>query len=64
MTGSDPLTEVLTSLDRAANALSTARYMTADPATASAVAADGRAQALLRVLADHLAAIGPTANDE
>ena len=59
LTGSNTLTEVLTSLDRAANALSTVRYMTADPATALAVAADSRAQALLRILADHLAAIGP-----
>jgi Asp-tRNA(Asn)/Glu-tRNA(Gln) amidotransferase A subunit family amidase len=57
MTAGDILTEVLATLDRAANALSTARYMTADPATASAVAADSRAQALMGVLADHLAAI-------
>lgn len=51
------LTGVLTSLARAANELSTVRYMTADPAMASAVAGDSRAWALLQVLADHLAAI-------
>lgn len=54
----EALAAVLAELGRAANALSTARYLLADPATAVAATADSRLQVLRQVLADHLTALG------
>ena len=57
----DLMVERATELAGAANTLSTARYLLADEATARAIAADGRAQALQQTIADHLAAISGSA---